>query len=75
MLRCAIGLHKWEQLEVCNTTVRSNDGSYFIVVFIHYECERCDKKYVKTTFESQESRKYFEALDKLEGNNLEEEDI
>lgn len=63
-LRCKLGLHKWVQEEVCNTTVVSTDGSYTIVVFIHYKCDACGKKRVTTTFESEACRKYWEGKDK-----------
>lgn len=69
--KCIMGLHKWTQKEVCNTTVTSSDGKYFVAVFVHNECERCGRQNVTTTLEPQGVRDYFEELD--ESNDEEEE--
>ena len=70
--KCIMGLHKWTRKEVCNTTVTSTDGKYFVAVFIHHECTKCGRQNVTTTIEPKGVRDYFEEID---GTIYDEEDV
>lgn len=59
-LRCKLGYHSWEIVDVSMTTVESMDGGFTVCVLKEYKCRRCGGKDFKQTWESESCRKFFE---------------
>lgn len=59
-LRCKLGYHAFEIVDVNLTTVSGVDGKYTICVMKVYKCKRCGASDFRQTWESESCRKFFE---------------
>ena len=61
-LRCKLGYHAFEIVDISMTTVSSgsDDEKYTVCVLKEYKCKRCGARDFRQTWESESCRKFFE---------------